>query len=209
MKKLSILLMVLFAFLMNASAQSFEGILVMDMTAQGMSITQEYKIKGDKAVVEMKMGGIPIQKMFMDGEKKEMYMLMEKEQKIAMRIKADDMHNNDDKNKPKVTLTKETKDILGYKCTKIIIENDKKTTTAWICKEINLDFSKLGVSSKKGSDNAILSKYGFALELEGKDEKGTVLTMKTTKIEKTTIDSSVFPDLSQYQIQDMPSMMGR
>jgi hypothetical protein len=205
MKKLSILFMACFALYVTSFAQSFEGILVMDMTAQGMSITQEYKVKGEKAVVELKMGGIPVQRMFMDGEKKEMYMLMEKDQKIAMKLKTDDASKNEEKNKPKVTVTKETKDILGYKCTKIIVENDKKFTTAWMCKDLNLDFSKLGASGKKGSNNAILAKYGFPLELEGKDEKGTV-TMKATKIEKTTIDSSVFPDLSQYEVQDMPSM---
>ncbi len=204
MKKLSILIVALFALSMNINAQSFEGILVMNMTAQGMNVTQEYKVKGDRALAELKMGGIPVQKMFIDGEKKEMYMLMEKEQKIAMKLKIDDDKNND-KKQPKVTVTKETKDILGYKCTKIIVEDDKKSTTAWVTKELNLDFSKLSGKSKKGSNNDVLSKHGFPLELEGKDEQGTV-TMKATKIEKTTIDSSIFPDLSQYQVQEMPSI---
>lgn len=205
MKKLSILLVAFIALFVSVSAQSFEGILVMDMTAQGMNVTQEYKVKGDKAIVELKMGGIPVQKMFIDGEKKEMYMLMEKEQKIAMKLKIDDDSKNNDKKQPKVTITKETKDILGYKCTKIIIQDDKKSTIAWVTKELNLDFSKLSGKSKKGSNNEVLSKHGFPLELEDKNEQGTV-TMKASKIEKTTIDSSIFPDLSQYQVQDMPSM---
>jgi hypothetical protein len=207
MKKLSILLVTLLALWVNAFSQNFEGILVMDMTAQGMNITQEYKIKGDKALAELKMGGIPMQKMYMNGEKKEMYMLMEKDQKIAMKLKLDDT-KNDDKKQPKVTVTKETKDILGYKCTKIIVEDDKKSTTAWVTKDLNLDFSKIAGGGKKGGNNAVLSKHGFPLELEGKDEQGTV-TMKATKIEKTSIDNSVFPDLSQYQVQEMPSMMGK
>lgn len=208
MKKLSILLVAFFALYLNTTAQSFEGILVMDVTAQGMNITQEYKVKGDKAVAELKMGGIPVQKMYMDGAKKEMYMLTEKDKKIAMRIKTDDATKNDSKSKPKITVTKETKDILGYQCTKVIIENDNKNTIAWMSKDLNLDFSKLGIGSKKGGDSEVLSKYGFPLELESKDEKGTVI-MKTTKIQKTTIDSNVFPDLSQYEVQDMPLMMGR
>lgn len=210
MKKSSIFVIVFFTLWVNMFAQSFEGLLVMDMTAQGMNITQEYKVKGDKAVIEMKMGGIPVQKVYMDGEKKEMYMLMERDGKMAMKIKMDNAAKNDDKSNPKVTVTKETKDILGYKCTKVIIEDDKKTTIAWVTKDLNLDFSKLGASGKKGSANATLSKYGFPLELEGKDDKQGTVTMKATKIEKTTIDNSVFPDLSQYQVQDMPSsMMGK
>jgi len=209
MKKLSIFLVALLALWVNVFSQTFEGILVMDMTAQGMNITQEYKVKGDKALIELKMGGIPVQKMYMNGEKKEMYMLMEKDQKIAMKLKSDDINGkNDDKKQPKVTVTKETKEILGYKCTKIIVEDDKKSTIAWVTKDLNLDFSKIAGGGKKGGNNVVLSKHGFPLELEGKDEQGTV-TMKATKVEKTSIDSSVFPDLSQYQVQEMPSMMGK
>lgn len=206
MKNLVVLVVAIFSLYGNIFSQNFEGIVAMDLTAQGMSITQEYKIKGDKAVIELKMGGIPVQKMYMNGEKKEMYMLMEKEQKIAMRLKLDENNKKDDKKQPKITVTKETKDILGYKCTKVIIEDEQKVTNAWVTKELNLDFSKLAGGGRKGNNNAVLAKYGFPLELDGTDEKGSKIVMKATKIEKTTINDSVFPDLSQYQVQDMPSM---
>lgn len=206
MKKLFIIFVAIFSIYGTAFSQSFEGIVAMDLTAQGMSITQEYKIKGDKAVVELKMGGIPVQKMYMNGDKKEMYILMEKEQKIAMRVKLDENNNKDDKKQPKVTVTKETKDILGYKCTKVIMEDGQRVTNAWVTKELNIDFSKLSGGGRKGNNNGAIAKHGFPLELDGTDEKGGKIVMKATKIEKTTINDSVFPDLTQYQVQDMPSM---
>ncbi|MCS7075329.1 MAG: DUF4412 domain-containing protein [Bacteroidia bacterium] len=204
MKKLFFILITVSYFHLLNFAQNFEGVVVMDMTSQGMSITQEYKIKGDRAVAEVKVGGIPVQKMYVDGAKKDIYMLRETDKKVAVRIKVNDTSKDDDKNKVKVTETKETKDILGYKCTKIIIEDNKKTTIAWVTKEVNIDFDKL-FGSRKEKDAPTFSKYGFPIEIESKDENKAI-TMKVTKIEKNSISDSIFPDLSQYEIQDMPSM---
>ncbi|MCS7027254.1 MAG: DUF4412 domain-containing protein [Bacteroidia bacterium] len=203
MKNLSSFVLAIGLLLSTSFAQNFEGIMIMEVTTQGTNLTQEYKIKGDKAVAEIKVGGIPIQRMYADGTKKEVYVLQETgSKKTAVRIKINEDKENPNK-KPKVTETKETKTILGYTCTKIIVEDGKKTTTAWVSKDItkqlNIDFDKVVGGMAKNN----VSKYGFPLELEIKDENN-VSTTKVTKIEKSTVDDAIFPNLSEYEIQEMP-----
>lgn len=191
----------------SATAQDFEGVITAKMTAQGMALDTEYQVKKEQNVMIVKMGGIPVQKMYNDG-KGTMYVLQEQNgQKMAMKITLPKPDNK--KDDAKIEATKETKEILGYKCTKIIVKTEKASSIFWSTKEVKIDFAKVMGAGKKGNSGEKIKEYGFPLEFESTDEKGATTKMTITKIEPKTVENAVFPNLSEYTIQEMPNMGGK
>lgn len=107
----------------------------------------------------------------------------------------------------KVTLTQETKTIDGHVCTKVIGTGEEGTWTAWVAKDLKIDFGNVMGTMGTREDEPIWKEVnGFPLEMEMKDEKGqTMMQMHMKDIRNGPVDDAVF-SLEGYQVMEMPSM---
>lgn len=114
----------------------------------------------------------------------------------------------------KITRTGETKTIDGYKCEKVIYENEKEemVTTAWITQDIAMPWKEviksMSMGRMPGNYNNQEMVEGFAIESETVEKGGKqTYKMKTTDIKVGNIDRAVF-DTSGVEIMTMPGFGG-
>ncbi|MEO8149920.1 MAG: DUF4412 domain-containing protein [Bacteroidia bacterium] len=117
-----------------------------------------------------------------------------------------------------VTETTETKVIDGYKCKKIIMENDESKNELWITNELPISMKDLlnSISANRSPGSIMLRNlkrgYGdqngvalqtFSTNKSSKEE----FTMTIHNITKTKVDDKVF-NTDDFQLMDMPNMGG-
>lgn len=104
---------------------------------------------------------------------------------------------------PEVTVTAETKTILGYTCVKTISKDKHGSWTGWIAQDVKAPFGDFMRSLGIG-DTGKLS--GFALESEFIDADGKNRTTNIVKELKVgPVDAAVF-SLDGYEIQELPGL---
>ncbi len=144
------------------------------------------------------------------------YMLMNANgQKMAMAVSPNDMQKQAAAIKePKVTITKETRMIDGYKCTRVITETDDQKADLWITQDVGMqyaDFYKMFNASKgpQGSMAKIpelKNVKGFPVEIVSTDKKkGETVTLKIQNISKAPVDQKLF-SLEGYTMMDAGKM---
>lgn len=220
----TILLSVLSIFLLTqVSAQSFEGVITMSGN-QETGINASFTVKGDKVLMEAQTGeGQRPVRMISEKESGDMIILTEKSgKKIAVKMNMmaiqqsmpGAMKKQKDDNGATLKVTNETKTIDGYKCTKVIGENDESNYEAWVTKDLEFSLFDLFPMMKDARDYSsetdVIEKMfenGFIMEMTEKKKKdGKVSTMKTSVDEKK-VDASIFNITEdEYDVFDMTDM---
>lgn len=158
-----------------------------------------------------------------DGKEQQMLVVLENEDRTmvtvpdiskstAMRIKQRGLKNayEYEQEDYKITRTGEYKTIEGYKCEKVIVEDEEYRTEAWITLDHEVNYHTMmnsiwaSAGNKKAGQNGFGEAMGFPLEsvaksLDGKEEIHT----KITELSIGNIDRSIF-DLSKYEIMQVP-----
>ncbi len=112
----------------------------------------------------------------------------------------------------KIEKTKETKEVLGYPCTKYIITTNDDVAECWITEKISFNpfesFGRLGGPSKQLiNGNAYKNLKGLALESKFVDKNNQVATIKVTSIDKNKPNEALF-STEGYEIMDMSGFPG-
>lgn len=105
--------------------------------------------------------------------------------------------------KPNFTyeITKETKQILGNKCTKIIIKSDLVDIVTWVALDIKADYNNT-IAQVLGYNNGLLPEgiQGLPLQIYITDKKGNESKMEATTLVKQTPAASIFQIPANYTI---------
>ncbi|HMT27660.1 MAG TPA: DUF4412 domain-containing protein, partial [Bacteroidia bacterium] len=151
-----------------------------------------------------------------DHAAKKQYMLMDGNgQKMAMVMEMTDIEKAIEQAKdPKITVTKETKVIDTYKCTKVISETEENTSDMWLTQDLGLNYSdlyKMVTTNKSPAGGnygmpAMKNIKGFPIQMIITDKKkGETTTINIRKISKAKVDDKVF-SMEGYQMMDMGNM---
>lgn len=128
---------------------------------------------------------------------------------LKMHKKTMSMKEDKDAAPPEVTVTTETKTILGHTCTKVIYTDKNGTSTSWMAQDVPAPLGDLarGLGSGNASmQETIRSFKGFALESEFIDADGKNRSTNLVKELKVgTVDRAVF-SLDGYAIEELPSL---
>lgn len=142
--------------------------------------TMEMYFKKDFSRSEFKMGTIMTNITVNDVKTKKSLMLMSGMMgKVAVKTDLEELEKKNKKDEPKVTITPttETKEIIGYKCTKYLVTVEGGSDLAyWATEEITADMT--------GQNYVQKDVKGFPLEFEI-ENNGMKMKMTTTKLEKT------------------------
>jgi hypothetical protein len=219
----------LFSF---AAAQSFEGIIEMQVKSPNQETTMpmKYFVKGDFIRMEMQSPRGEMA-MIMDSKNKKTIMLMPQMQSYMERNI--DAPTQGDAKKSEITKTGKMEKILGYDCDQFIMKGEKGETEMWAAKGLGT-FTRLGMGGPGGRmggpgggpggmrggmggggqtpaawEEEFRTKGLFPMRVvslgtDGKEES----RMEVTKIEKKALDAALFKAPEGWQKMDMP-MMGR
>ncbi len=219
------LLVGLFSF---AAAQSFEGIIEMQMKDQNQesSMPVKYLVKGDLIRMEMQSPRGEMT-MIMDSKNKKTIILMPQMQSYMERSMDAPAQPAGDAKKSEITKTGKTEKILGYDCEQFIMKGEKGQTEMWAAKGLGT-FMRPGMGGPGGGpggrrgggmggggqspaawEEEFRSKGYFPMRVvsvgaDGKEES----RMEATKIEKKELDAAFFKVPEGWQKMDM-QMMGR
>lgn len=144
--------------------------------------TMELFFMAGKARADVKMGAFMDMSTVTDSKSDKSVMLMSvMGQKMAVENKLSEADKEAAKNAPKVTITKETKDIIGFKCTKATIKTeDGKELVIWFTTELNASLAGLEQFANIGVNGVPLE---FATEQNGMNVK-FVATKFDKKVEE-------------------------
>jgi len=224
------LLVGLFSF---AAAQSFEGIIEMQMKDQNQesSMPVKYLVKGDLIRMEMQSPRGEMT-MIMDSKNKKTIILMPQMQSYMERSMDVPAQSAGDAKKSEITKTGKTEKILGYDCEQFIMKGEKGETEMWAAKGLGT-FMRPGMGGPGGRrggpgggsggmrggmgggqtpaawEEEFRSKGYFPMRVvsvgaDGKEES----RLEATKIEKKELDAALFKVPEGWQKMDM-QMMGR
>lgn len=161
------------------------------------------QVKGQDALTKI-VGGVMEMEVLTKGAENKSYML---DRAAKTYIVADDSNDEDDN--LKVTKTSETRDILGYKTTKYIVENpgDNSRQVIWATSQIKLK----SLNTKVGSQSSLFYKDidGLPLRMEVSAE-GTNVVIEATEVKRGSLDATLFRVPAGYtETKAMNGMMGR
>ncbi len=213
MKKFILSLAVAFATTFTF-AQKFEGTIIMgieydnlppELEAYESMLPKEnvLKVKGNKSRVEMpSMGGEQI--VIMDSDKQEGVILMNlMGQKIAMKMGPEDFKAGEEaakESKTETEITKETKKIAGYTCTKAIITDEEgEEVEVWFTKEIPT------VASESKKINGDIDGFPMQYPME---RQGMSMVITVTKVDKGSISDTEFDTPEGYQEMTQDELQG-
>ncbi len=216
MKRTPVLLAAIVLLLSIASlpsrlrAQKFEGTIEMSVTTDEKTVPMTYMVKGDN--FRMEMEGRPGMKavMLFNVKDKKVIMVMD-----AMKMYMESpVPQGTQSDAPKVEFKKtgKTQKLLGYDCDEYIVTSGNNETDVWITDKLTgFELYKLGGARQRAVDawqKEIGEKGGFPLLAVTKTDGKEAATMKVTKIEKKSLDDSLFKIPEGYQKMDT-SMMRR
>ncbi len=131
--------------------------------------------------------------------------------KTALKMRKKNLSLKEDKDAapPEVTVTTETKTILGHECVKVIYTDKHGTSTSWVAQDVAAPFGDLvrGMGSGNATVQEAMGSFkGFALESEFVDADGkNRSTNLVTELQLGPVAATVF-SLDGYEIQELPSL---
>ncbi len=151
--------------------------------------TMELFFMAGKARADVKMGAFMDMSTITDSKSDKSLMLMSvMGQKMAVENKLSEADKEAAKNAPKATITKETKEIIGFKCTKATIKTeDGKELVIWFTTELNASLAGLEQFANIGVNGVPLE---FATEQNGMNVK-FVATKFDKKVEEKVFSLTV------------------
>ena len=210
---LAFIFLVLFTLVLPTQlrAQSFEGVIEFTATSQEGTMPITYMVKGGNVRVETE--GRP--------GMKAVFLIDVKANKSLMIVDAMKMYMEtpqaagEDSAKPKSEITKtgKTQKILGYDCEEFLVKEGEQESDVWVTKELgSFELFRMGGSRQRSNaetwQKAIGGNGGFPLLASTKSAGKELSTLKVTKVDKKSLDASIFKIPEGYQKFDS-SMMGR
>lgn len=154
-------------------------------------------VKGSKTRIEQNMmGSLTVN--VIDTKEKTGFMLMDlMGSKTAYTMDPKDFEK--DTKTPEnyeVTYTKETKDIAGFKCTRVDVKDktNEHTFSAWVTEEI------------EGSNKQLSYLKGFPLEYSVSGQMGMTISMKAKTVEETKLPGTLFDIPDGYEKKTMSDL---
>lgn len=194
-----------------AAAATFEGVVEYTVTSGKRSLPLRYTIKGDQVLMEMNAETKDAFAAFYDVKTGQVKMLMH-EQKMYMVVGGLDEAMEDVDIDASIEKTDRTETIAGYPCTLYIItERRGDTHEVWATTGLGRYVSVADVQRNRGKDagwsRLLAEEQGFPLRVVTKNRRGRVVsTMEATRVEKKSIDSSVFEVPAGYTEFKMPGV---
>lgn len=197
--------------LVSVTAQTFEGVVQFTATSERGTIPITYIIKGDHARVEFE--GRPGQTMalLINGKENKTVMLMD-QMKMFMEVPVPEMQQTD-KAKPEMTKTGKTQKILGYNCEQVLVKEGDQEAEVWVTSELG-KFQMFRMGGRQQQNNfeawqkAFAGGAAFPLLVVSKKGESQVSKLEATKVEKKSVDDSLFKVPDGYQKFDA-AMMGK
>ncbi|WP_375558715.1 hypothetical protein ACE193_13285 [Bernardetia sp. OM2101] len=159
----------------------------------------------------------PQSTVIVDGSQQAMITLMEEsKQAIAMKMpNAEDYEQTQEQNPEeamkdvKITRTGRTKNILGYTCSEVIMENDDMKSVSWTTKDVKISqfkaFAGMFVQDKEKKNQVMAMSDEFTMEMESTDKKtGEKTIMTVTEINENQ-NSTI--NTEGYKVMDMSGLM--
>jgi len=204
---MALLVILVAGSLVPLKAQTFEGVVQFNLTSSQGEMPMTYMMKGEN--VRMEFEGRPGMKgvMLLDGKENKAYMLIS-QMNAYMELPTGQTPEGT-KTKPEITKTGKTQKILGYDCEQLIIKDAGRVTEAWVTKAIG-KFQKFGMGGgmqqgKQESWQDNLAGSGmFPVRVVTKEGDAETSKMEVTKIEKKSLDASLFKIPEGYQKMSMP-----
>ncbi|MEP6736549.1 MAG: DUF4412 domain-containing protein [Chryseolinea sp.] len=186
---------------MEAAMKMQQGGGLESMMPKGITL----KIKGHDLLTHTEGGAYNFDHLYLK-DKKESYQINREDKTYSKRtIKDEDLKGVTEQKDVKVTKTSETQKIMGYTCTKYIVDLKENNRDAqqfiWATKEIsNLDFKEFSRHTMTGNKNNTYYDQidGFPLKMEIKMATGT-MTMEVTEVKKESLPASDFVIPSDYK----------
>jgi hypothetical protein len=192
-------------------AQSFEGVVEYTVTTEEGTMPMTYMMKGDNVRVEMEQQPGRKAAILMDAKENKSIMLMD-QMKMYMDLPAPPQADST-MPKPEITKTGKTQKILGYNCQQFLVKEGDRQSDVWVTKQLGrFQMLRMGGRGGKGNSEAwqkmIGSEGGFPLLAITKEGDSQVSKMEATKVDKKSLDASLFKIPEGYKKFDA-SMMGR
>lgn len=217
---------VIMAFSPLATAQSFEGVIEMQMKGadQDSPMPMKYMVKGDFVRTESQSPRGEFA-MIMNMKDRKMIMLMPQMKSYMERTIDSSAQLPADAKKPEFKKTGKTEKILGYDCEQYIIKEENRETEVWAAKGLGTFMRPrmgggMGGPGGRGGmgrggqmpaawEEEFRTKGFFPMRTITRDADGKEeARMEVIKIEKKELEASLFKAPEGWQKMDMP-MMGR
>ena len=182
---------------------TFEGVITFNLEPGRGPATMQYSIKGQNVRMDMSMaGGMEMYTLF-NADTKTMDMVMP-ERQMYMEYSAANMPAMGDSiaSKARLTWTGQKETIAGYECEHAMISSDSGSTDVCLAKGLG-NFVPFGGgmrgrgATRSGWESAVAGMFPL------KVQRGDRVIMEATKIEKKTLDSSLFAVPAGYQKMGM------
>lgn len=208
MKKLFSLTLFVFAGILAAFAQSFEGIIEFKKQTLTDTVNYIYYVKGDKVRLdEIGNKSKKVEGSFIIDLKTNTMLSLSHERKLYLEQASGSPAVV--VGKPEIIKTKNVKTIQGIKCTEYIVKNpdEKAQVTYWMASgNFNFFFKLLKVLNRKDKSAVYVQQLmdvdgmfpflSSQLNLETNKEE---VRMEVTKLQKKTVDESMFNVPAEYQ----------
>jgi hypothetical protein len=203
---------------MLGAQASFEGVITMHMSAQGMDQDIAYASKGDNVRMDMSMGGGMQVFMIFNASKKMMDVILPA-QMMYMERSMDNVAvpGTAGGKPPEVTWTGKKETIAGYECEHVTVTDASGTQSdACVAKGLGAFFSMAGGGGMMGGGRRGGGGQGAGWQNQLpagafplKVTTGGNVVMEVTNIEKKSLDAALFTVPEGYQKMAMPGGGGR
>jgi hypothetical protein len=192
-------------------AQTFEGTVEFSISTDEGNVPMTYMMKGNNIRVEME--GRPGMKavFLIDVKENKSYMIIDP---MKMYMESPEPQSTDS-GKPAMDIKKtgKTQKLLGYDCEEFLIKDGERETNVWVTKALGaFELYRMGGGRQRSSadawQKAIGGKGGFPLLAVTKTDGKQTSSLKAVKVEKKSLDDSIFKIPEGYQKMDA-SMMRR
>ena len=197
----------------RAAAQDpFEGVVVMHDSMAGKAMDMTYYYKGAKVRIEMSVKKGQEMTYIEDHDAKTTTMIMPSE-KMYMTQPFTDVNPKPLSSDEKPVKTGRTATICGYSCEEWTVTTTHKTKTdLWLSHEMPAFLPTMGV--QQGSAQAKYADFykerGFPLRMTLTDSAGKqTMRMEAVKVEKKSLDASLFVPPADYKSLSMPGGDGK
>lgn len=192
-------------------AQAFEGVIEFTATSPEGTIPITYLVKGNNVRVETE-GRPGMKAVFLIDVKANKSLMIVDAMKMYMETP---QSATEDSAKPKSEITKtgKTQKILGYECEEFLVKDGEQESDVWVTKALgSFELFRMGGNRQRSNaeawQKAIGGKGGFPLLATTKSGGKDQSNLKVTKVEKKSLDDSIFKIPEGYQKFDS-SMMRR
>lgn len=190
----------------------FEGTIHYTLTSEAEPMQMVHYIKDNWMRIEVPLDGTNTAVSIVDLAGREISILMPGQNMyMTMPLPAGVGLNNTDV--PELVDTGESREILGYDCTRYLLKDSGREVEIWATKELGPYVSASSPMQKDGSKNAwetMLAGAGlFPLRVAEKEKSGDeVFSLDVTEIDQGPLDEALFTVPESYQEFKMPSMQG-